>query len=910
MNLKLTKTAIRELTRLYRGVLVAAFIASALVASGANADTTLTKEALLADLNDTEYTDGHFDTLLGTQYVSGGDWADEYAQYTFDSNNDGEADAQLAGKLAGDTTIDFTQTAFQFTDQNGDTTDLATHSTGLTTSDFDKAATVIAAEAGASAHSGSNLTTTTTVAQNTYSYKADTTGTGTPTLHTLTDDAPVLTDFSKTITLTGSQNNGDVVVTGDSDAGMPQQEAYTFTIIKADSTESSTISWVKTGSSYTINASVEGDLDDDADMAAAIAKAKLEFEAYSNDVTAYNNAKTTNATNLAAATDNYNTVNSAYEADTTAQESITANYNNYTTSYAIADTNRTAANSALSTAFGNYTTDVAAYTAAKDAVDTYDNSISVALDARTQDQIDVALADGGAIKGAIDTVVGDLTFTGDNVVQPGSDVTQALTALDTAIGNNTPNAETGIYGLIATETQQRTEATTTYDAETYAASNYTAGDSVVDAIKDLDTVIGSNGETPSGLKGQIGDASDITSAMGESMSISSAINKIVNGDQDVTGSMENKIASIVGTANTATGDDPSNATGLFAAIDTLNGDANTAGSVAKALADAKDYTDALATGAVQDNTDAITTLNGDASVTGSVENKIATIVGSANTATGDDPSNATGLFAAVDTLNGDEETAGSVAYAVAQEASARDTAISAATTMGATDGKNYTAGSSVISAIESIDTNMGKIHGLIGSDGSFNGTATSTNMDGTTYKGNLAVGTTVEDHLVALDNTIGIMSNLTTTEKTTVVGAINEVDAKIGTTTDGTYVAAANTVGQNLNALDSALGDVRSDMASTQASNERRFAQIDRRIDKLEDKMEKGLAANNALASLVPLDHTHTTQISAAMGGYGSSQALAIGAFHYLNDRTLLNAGVGYGGNSNMSYKVGVTFGF
>lgn len=308
----------------------------------------------------------------------------------------------------------------------------------------------------------------------------------------------------------------------------------------------------------------------------------------------------------------------------------------------------------------------------------------------------------------------------------------------------------------------------------------------------------------------------------------------------------------------------------------------------------------LATGAVQDNADAIDLLNNDAETAGSVAYAVKQLA---------DGAVATNT-SAIATLNGDADTSGSVAYAIAQEASARDTAIASATTMGTTAGKNYAADSSVIAAIKSIDTNMGKIHGLIGSDGSFNGTATSTNMDGTTYKGNLAVGTTVEDHLVALDNTIGIMSNLTTTEKTTVVGAINEVDGKIGTTTDGTYVAAANTVGQNLNALDSALGDVRSDMASTQAANNARFAQIDRRIDKLEDKMEKGLAANNALAGLVPLDHTHKTQLSAAMGGYGSNQALAVGAFHYINDSTLLNAGVGYGGNSSLSYKVGVTFGF
>ena len=439
-----------------KNVLLSATALGLVFSFNANADTTITKEALLADLNDTTYTDGSFDTSMGKQYVSGGDWSDEYAQYKFDSNNDGEADASLSGKTLGDTSIDFTQEAFQFTDQNGDTTDLSVKPAGLNTSDFDKAATVIAAEVGTSSHSGNNLGTTTTVTQDTYSYMADTTGAGTQTLHTLTDNAPALTDFSKTITLTGSQNHNDVVVTGDSDDGMPQQSDYTFTITKADTTESGTISWVKTGSSYTINASVEGDLDNDADMAAAIAQAKLEFQAYSNDVTAFNNAKTTNAANFDTATSNYNTVNNAYTADAALQESITTNYDNYTTSYSTADTNRTAANTALNDTFTQYTTDVGNYTTAKEAVDAYDNSISAAVDNRSQNQISESLKDGGAVKTAIDNAVDDEANRAtaaegtlqDNIDAETTRATAAETNLDKAIKAEV-NRATGVEGDIA-----------------------------------------------------------------------------------------------------------------------------------------------------------------------------------------------------------------------------------------------------------------------------------------------------------------------------------------------------------------------------------------------------------------------------------------------------------------------------
>ena len=116
--------------------------------------------------------------------------------------------------------------------------------------------------------------------------------------------------------------------------------------------------------------------------------------------------------------------------------------------------------------------------------------------------------------------------------------------------------------------------------------------------------------------------------------------------------------------------------------------------------------------------------------------------------------------------------------------------------------------------------------------------------------------------------------------------------------------------GQSAGTLAGYLTNQAAGAAQTQASNEAQFAKLSSKINKLETKMEKGLAANNALAGLVPLDHVHKTQISAAMGGYKNNQALAVGAFHYLNDRTLLNAGAAYGGNDSVSYKVGVTFGF
>ena len=741
-----------------KNVLLSATALGLVFSFNANADTTITKEALLADLNDTTYTDGSFDTSMGKKYVSGGDWSDEYAQYKFDSNNDGEADASLSGKILGDTSIDFTQEAFQFTDQNGDTTDLSEKPTGLNTTDFDKAATIIAAEVGTSSHSGNNLGTTTTVTQDTYSYMADTTGTGTPTAHTLTDNAPALTDFSKTITLTGSQNHGDVVVTGDSDDGMPQQSDYTFIITKADNTESGKISWVKTGSSYTINASVEGDLDNDADMAAAIVQAKLEFQAYSHDVTAFNNAKATNATNLDTATSNYNTVNNAYTADAALQESITTNYNNYTTSYSTANTNRIAANTALNDTFTQYTTDVGNYTTAKAAVDTYDNSISAAVDNRSQNQISESLKDGGAVKTAIDNAVNDEA-------------------------NRATGEEARIEGLVTAE-----------------ATRATAAEGILQDNIDA-------------------EATRATAA---------------------EGILQDNIDAEASRATTAEG--------------TLQDNIDAEASRATA-----------AEGVLQDNIDAEATR-----ATAAETNLDKAIKAEVNRATGVEG----------DIANLEATYSGNLA----------------------------SKGSTIAEHFAAVDSRMGKINGLF--DGS---KVNSTTVKSTTGVGsNLAKGTTVEDHLVSIDNAIGDRTNLGSKNasvnsevKTSVAAGLKAAGDAIG---DADFSTTKYAVGAT--DLSSAIRQLDSSMAETQAHNDARFAAIDNRIDGLRKEMRQGLAATSALAGLVPLDNSYKTQLSMAMGGYEDKQAVALGGFHYIKDNIILNAGVAYGGSKSTAYKVGVTFGF
>lgn len=226
----------------------------------------------------------------------------------------------------------------------------------------------------------------------------------------------------------------------------------------------------------------------------------------------------------------------------------------------------------------------------------------------------------------------------------------------------------------------------------------------------------------------------------------------------------------------------------------------------------------------------------------------------------------------------------------------------------------------VSGAIANIDATLGTIHGLNAKRGE-------------DAKGNLATGTTVEDHLTALDDAIGNRANLSgqyvaNADVASNLQSLNDglegevsrataaeavLDGKITAETTRATAAEAVLDGKitaETTRATAAEEAIRSDLRNTQVQYEARFSNIESKINKLEDKMEKGLAATAALAGLQPLSNAHQTQLSAAVGGYGSNQALAVGAFHYINDRTLLNAGAAYGGNSNVSYKVGITFGF
>lgn len=89
-----------------------------------------------------------------------------------------------------------------------------------------------------------------------------------------------------------------------------------------------------------------------------------------------------------------------------------------------------------------------------------------------------------------------------------------------------------------------------------------------------------------------------------------------------------------------------------------------------------------------------------------------------------------------------------------------------------------------------------------------------------------------------------------------------------------------------------------------------RVNSLGHKINNVERRMEQGLATVTALTALHPNPrHQGKTQISVGTGMYSDNVAGAVGIFHYLNDRVMLNAGAAYGGDTSWAGNVGITIG-
>lgn len=90
------------------------------------------------------------------------------------------------------------------------------------------------------------------------------------------------------------------------------------------------------------------------------------------------------------------------------------------------------------------------------------------------------------------------------------------------------------------------------------------------------------------------------------------------------------------------------------------------------------------------------------------------------------------------------------------------------------------------------------------------------------------------------------------------------------------------------------------------------FAAVNSRIDKLDDKMKKGFASQAALNGLFQPYNVGKFNVSAAIGGYDSEQAMALGAGYRCNENFAIKAGIAsdLSGFDHVTYNVGANFEF
>ncbi|MBP5615849.1 MAG: YadA C-terminal domain-containing protein, partial [Alphaproteobacteria bacterium] len=202
----------------------------------------------------------------------------------------------------------------------------------------------------------------------------------------------------------------------------------------------------------------------------------------------------------------------------------------------------------------------------------------------------------------------------------------------------------------------------------------------------------------------------------------------------------------------------------------------------------------------------------------------------------------------------------------------------------------------VADALSNLDQTLGRIHGL------YDGTTVNATTVTSTVSGhsNLAVGTTVEDHLVMLDNAVG--------DRTLVSG-----NAAIDTAMSGTSLAAG------LQAAGQAIGDMDftsaqyvtpgSDLSTAVRTLDSNLYRVENDLKDLKRDFENGMASMAAMSALVPNPRAAgNTSLSIGTGAYNGRTAVAVGGFHHINDNIMLNAGVAWGNNSEAAYRLGLTW--
>ncbi|SOD66521.1 YadA-like C-terminal region [Alysiella filiformis DSM 16848] len=124
--------------------------------------------------------------------------------------------------------------------------------------------------------------------------------------------------------------------------------------------------------------------------------------------------------------------------------------------------------------------------------------------------------------------------------------------------------------------------------------------------------------------------------------------------------------------------------------------------------------------------------------------------------------------------------------------------------------------------------------------------------------------------------------------------------------------ADLDTLGNRVTTVENTVVQHGTDIANlnTQVARQNnQLTQINQRIDDLEDKTEKGLAAQAALTGLFQPYSIGKFNVSAAVGGYKSKVAIAVGGGYRFDEKTAIKAGIATSPRSGgAAYNVGVNY--
>ena len=184
--------------------------------------------------------------------------------------------------------------------------------------------------------------------------------------------------------------------------------------------------------------------------------------------------------------------------------------------------------------------------------------------------------------------------------------------------------------------------------------------------------------------------------------------------------------------------------------------------------------------------------------------------------------------------------------------------------------------------------------------------------------------TTAEGKVTTLEGTVtNLVAGLTTAEadilnnRNNITSNSNRLTTAEGkvTTLEGKVTAAEGRLDGHDTRLTTAEGRIDFNshaIAENYKEMKNNFAAVNSRIDKLDDKMKKGFASQAALNGLFQPYNVGKFNVSAAIGGYDSEQAMALGAGYRFNENFAIKAGIAsdLSGFDHVTYNVGANFEF